>query len=107
MKWFRSVSSLQDFTPIPALHGEDADIDILFLQNKMRYLNPVDDPWFSAHKEVDMGNGITEYEADHSVSPLACHSQHQFCSKSSFRILCHDTPILRALFFALLFTRGW
>ncbi|KAK0509919.1 hypothetical protein JMJ35_007313 [Cladonia borealis] len=79
-----SASSIQDFTPIEAFNPANADIDILFLLNRMEYLNPVDDPWFAAHvsynERYDTNFEYPPYVADRAVSPLGCTTSHQFCN---------------------------
>ena len=75
------MSSFGDFTPIPALHPQDGDIDILFLQTNLQYLNPVDDPWFAAHKQiVPDGANVPFYLPDNEPSNVGCVNQHQFCN---------------------------
>ena len=50
----------------------------------MQYLNPVDDPWFSAHvpynTRYDEDFEVPTYVADRLVSPLGCTTSHQFCN---------------------------
>lgn len=44
------------------------------------FYSPVDDPWFSAHREVPADEyWPVMYKADTDFSPLGCKSQHQFC----------------------------
>ena len=47
----------------------------------MAYLNPIDDPWFSAHVKTYEGTStVPVYVADRPVSPLGCTTSHQFCN---------------------------
>ena len=47
----------------------------------MEYLNPIDDPWFSAHvKKYEGASTVPIYVADRPVSPLGCKTSHQFCN---------------------------
>lgn len=48
----------------------------------MIYLNPVDDPWFSAHvpDNDSIPYTVPTYVADRLVSPLGCTTSHQFCN---------------------------
>ena len=69
--------------PIDAFHNDavgEGDIDILFLQSNVGYLEPVDDPWFSAHEYDDVNKW---YTADQNPSPLGCVTQHQFCNDAT------------------------
>jgi hypothetical protein len=81
------------WTPIPSLDRTDADVSLFFLAaNKMSYLAPVDDPWFSAHK----GYNITQYThnrtnssivgywyTDYYVRVIACADQYRICNPST------------------------
>ncbi|KAB2568801.1 hypothetical protein DBV05_g12525, partial [Lasiodiplodia theobromae] len=61
--------------PIPQLRNNASDTVILFLSaNYVNFGAPVDDPWYSAHRELS--NVIY---ADQASSPLACKIQQQFC----------------------------
>ena len=47
----------------------------------MAYLNPIDDPWFSAHvKRYEGPSTVPTYTADRPISPLGCTTSHQFCN---------------------------
>jgi hypothetical protein len=69
--------------PIESLERQDADVSIHFIAfNGVRFLQPCDDPVFSAHYPMDTTNASlpTGYEADKVVSVLACAEQHQICN---------------------------
>ena len=46
----------------------------------MTYLDPIDDPWFSAHTHLELPGSHQAYVADNNPSPLGCINQHQFCN---------------------------
>ena len=63
------------------MHPENGDVDVLFLQTELVYLNPVDDPWFAAHTEiVPKGADAPFYMTDNNPSNIGCINQHQFCN---------------------------
>ena len=46
----------------------------------VEYQTPINDPWFSAHQQVQNDtDGLPVYNADNNPSPLACKTQHQYC----------------------------
>ena len=62
------------------MHRDDADLILVFLTASVAYEKPVDDPWFSAHKEVviyDVATteNITEYHPDSPFRALGCTVQ--------------------------------
>ncbi|KAF2003590.1 hypothetical protein P154DRAFT_486179 [Amniculicola lignicola CBS 123094] len=72
--------------PIPELRRIDADVQIFFLSAPgIRFTAPVNDPWFSAHKnasELYVTHNTTRptWTADVPVSPMACTMQVQYCN---------------------------
>lgn len=79
-----------NLTMIPQLQRQDATTDIFFLSAKeMVFLQPVDDPWYSAHMPIDaifedassrpLNSGFT-YSKDEFMTVLACATSHQFCN---------------------------
>jgi hypothetical protein len=79
--------------PIDELRPADSDITMFFLsQNTMTYLEPVQDPWFSASwisgliesdNLVTSGTGINMYRSDFNVSALGCADQVRVCNPAS------------------------
>ncbi|KIV87726.1 hypothetical protein PV11_03252 [Exophiala sideris] len=78
--------STSDFEPIQELVQTAADLTLFFLSFTGMYLGPIDDPWFSAHKEQDFPHVPTfleqRYARDTAISTLACTEQHQFCTSN-------------------------
>jgi hypothetical protein len=75
------------FDPIPQLQRADADTILFFLTaHGVTYTNPVDDPWFSAHRKGPMfGNVVSNtwrpsYLQDEPAAVLGCTMQMQFCN---------------------------
>ena len=77
---------------------EDADVTLAFLSaNSIPFSSPVDDPWYSVHKDpfqalvnasaIGDGSGIaatgTIWFRDRPVSVLACTEQYQLCGTTS------------------------
>lgn len=66
---------------IPELSRKDGDVSILLVIKKMRYLTPVDDPLFSAHRRVDVlissltNTTRSEYTSDDMATGIACLAQ--------------------------------
>ncbi|KAF2743776.1 hypothetical protein M011DRAFT_450657 [Sporormia fimetaria CBS 119925] len=78
----REYSSL--LRPIPELTTHDADLFLVKVaQNRMRYLEPVEDPMFLAHRPMiplqNVPRNLTLYERDFPASITGCQAQHQFC----------------------------
>jgi hypothetical protein len=62
------------------LRRTDADIVLKFLASSVRYNRPVDDPLYSAHKEVifydySLGENTTLYAADSPLTAIGCSVQ--------------------------------
>ncbi|KAL9088457.1 MAG: hypothetical protein Q9165_006181 [Trypethelium subeluteriae] len=95
---FRTVwpnSTGWDFIPVPELGPEGVgkegiDIMLFFLSaNRLLFLQPVDDPWYSAHRgpidytltsDGTQGNVVSFWFADNPANVLGCTSQVQFCN---------------------------
>lgn len=78
---------MSGFSPIPELLQSEADLTIAFLSFSGKFLEPVDAPWFTAHRRVsDPASPLeilrTLYEPDWPINSLACTEQHQFCTDS-------------------------
>jgi hypothetical protein len=76
--------SVSDFEPTPEVAQDSADLILFFLSYTGKYLNPIDDPWFSAHRShrSDTLPPLMEtlYSRDSAISTLGCTEQHQFCT---------------------------
>ena len=75
------------FSPIKQLNKTQADVSLFFLTSLPYYLEPVDDPWFSAHINNTFTSdpptavsGLPYYTSDHYTSVLGCTEQHRFCN---------------------------
>lgn len=78
------------FKPITDFDRPDADLLLVFLSARgMYYVQPVDDPWFSAHVGDARGqlsgpalseNHFKGYLQDEPASPLGCALQAQVCN---------------------------
>ncbi|EKG10119.1 hypothetical protein MPH_12719 [Macrophomina phaseolina MS6] len=79
-----------DFVPVPALQQTDADLHLIFLSaNSIIFAQMVDDPWYSAHRNIsqiywsDIGQVEGEISAivqDDAASVLACTVKEQYCN---------------------------
>jgi hypothetical protein len=84
-------NNLGFWTPIRQFNRTDADVTLFFLSaNDIRYGTPIDDPLFSAHKNVsdfNVNNGSVYYfpswQTDNLVSILGCTDQYQFCNPTT------------------------
>lgn len=81
------ANTFSDFTPIEQLHRDDADVMLFFLSARgIVFAQPVDDPWFSAHREgpksrnVMSGVSSPTYLQDEPVQVLGCTYQMQYCN---------------------------
>lgn len=79
-----------DFLPIPELRLDSALIALIFLSAKgVRFLEPVDDDWYSAHLPGPPGwisNSNMQfplYYADHPANVLGCVTRRQICNPVS------------------------
>ncbi|KAF2108075.1 hypothetical protein BDV96DRAFT_606060 [Lophiotrema nucula] len=74
-------------TSLPRLQIDNADITLgLLARNSVQYLEPVDDPFFAAHKQFispSTDGNITYYLSDFPASAFACKEQYQFCSRQA------------------------
>lgn len=74
------------WSPIPELQREDADIYMMFLSAPgIRFTQPVDDPWFSAHTPASVlygedGTTRPSWVQDSPINVLACTYQIQYCN---------------------------
>lgn len=77
--------------PIPELKKPDADLALYFLSApQLLYPEPIDDPWFSAHRpgpQAVVSNGGPDhnsfratYAQDEPASCLGCTTQFQLCN---------------------------
>jgi hypothetical protein len=68
-----------DFRVIPELDRKDADVSLkLVTKNSLKYLRPVDDPLFSAHRAQNVtmqGGGMIQYLSDFPGSIIGCVQQ--------------------------------
>jgi hypothetical protein len=78
--------SFGDFEPIPELAQTKADLTMFFLSFTGMYLKPIEDPWFSAHREAKFSNPNiflqSRFSRDAAISSLGCTEQHRFCSSN-------------------------
>lgn len=69
------------------LNRTDADVTLILLnQNSIRYNDPVDDPFFSAHiyNNASAGNiHLDWYESDYYTTAIGCVDQAQICDPSA------------------------
>lgn len=75
------------WSPIDALESDDADVHLLFMSApELHYAEPVDDPWFSAHKNAsDLNDQQTRskfsaWVQDEPVGVMGCTHQFQYCN---------------------------
>ncbi|KAF2734239.1 hypothetical protein EJ04DRAFT_466936 [Polyplosphaeria fusca] len=74
------------FEPIEQLRRPDVELSLFFLSsNNIAYAEPVDDPWFAAHKEARTA-GV--YVQDEPVRVLGCASQVQYCDANTQNRRC-------------------
>ncbi|KAL9618487.1 MAG: hypothetical protein Q9160_006806 [Pyrenula sp. 1 TL-2023] len=82
-----------EWMPIPELLVRDGDVNIIFLSaNDIRFLNRVEDPWYSAtnllHEYDQYNSSISphkDFQAFHRDDParsLGCIERYQFCNPS-------------------------
>lgn len=76
-----------NWAPIDALKLEDADVHLLFMSApQLHYAGPVDDPWFSAHRNASELNFVktkAKFDAwlqDEPAGVMACTQQVQYCN---------------------------
>jgi hypothetical protein len=68
------------FIPLDGLRRNDTDVVLKFLASAIHYISPVDDPWFSAHREIidydaATGKNMTHYTADNPFTAMGCNVQ--------------------------------
>ncbi|KAL9625615.1 MAG: hypothetical protein Q9160_000328 [Pyrenula sp. 1 TL-2023] len=86
---FQSVNwTASDFTPIDDIAIANADTNLLFLQNRVKYPVPVVDPWFNALIAERTSDGFPSVSSEYlysSGSPvlvLGCTEQYAICGIS-------------------------
>lgn len=68
------------WSPIEDLSVDNADLGLIFIApNSIRYVNPVDDPVFSAHYEIPLSGGGTYFEADEYNAVIGCTDTYRIC----------------------------
>ncbi|KAF2871857.1 hypothetical protein BDV95DRAFT_594151 [Massariosphaeria phaeospora] len=75
--WTYVFTDENDFVPIPDLKRHDADVTLRFiLKNSIMFMQPVDDPMYSAHREVKLldtqGENNTRFISDFPGSHQMC-----------------------------------
>src|SRR5262245_23183337 len=76
------------FDPIPQLQRTDADTMLFFLTaHGIIFTKPVDDPWFSAHRDGTQHGNIrnssqrfSSWLQDEPLAVMGCAMQMQFCN---------------------------
>jgi hypothetical protein len=73
-----------NFTPIPALARNDADVNLLFLLNNIVYSRQLNDAVFPAPNAVNVSAPMTStlFTSNVSVSALGCIEQYQLCGSN-------------------------
>jgi hypothetical protein len=81
------LSGTNEWSPIPALRLVDSDVHLAFLSApEIHFSTPVNDPWFSAHKNAsEINNQATKekfvaYLQDEPLGVMACTQQVQYCN---------------------------
>jgi hypothetical protein len=74
---------MTNLTAIDGLRQENADLGISYLGNGVKFVKPVDDPWFLARKEVPgfsaaTGNTTTWFHADSQGRAMGCTYEVSF-----------------------------
>ena len=92
---YQNTSSPATWIPIPDFARKDADVSVFFLhQNSVMYPEPVDDPFFAAHRERD---GVFEqiyYTADNLTTVMACVEQAQLRNPNTGATTIESAPFL-------------
>jgi hypothetical protein len=73
------------FLPIDLLNLTNSDTILAFLSFSRAYQAPVNDPWFSAHRNATLYQSAsnltkTVYTRDRSIGTVGCTEAHQFCA---------------------------
>lgn len=74
------------------------------MPNAVRYNNPVDDPLYSAHKQVTVSvrNGSrTRYEPDHPIKGVSCLQQVRILRKASLSCTANATQSISTVMLAM------
>lgn len=78
------IPSQGDFVPVPELRQDTSDLVLLFLSYAGRYLEPIEDPWFSATRFHSVDNEYplvrSQYSRDSPIGTVGCTEQHKFCT---------------------------
>ena len=81
------LPGVNEYYPIAALRRVDADVHLAFLSApEIHFATPVNDPWFSAHKNAsEISNQKTKekfvaYLQDEPLGVMACTQQVQYCN---------------------------
>ncbi|KAB2107082.1 hypothetical protein AG0111_0g5246 [Alternaria gaisen] len=89
--WYRSPVNrvpqgwfpLESFFPLQMNDGPDGDLILKpFMQNRLMFATPTDDPLYSSHKNIsswDLGQEVTNYASDDPVKGVACTQHFQYC----------------------------
>jgi hypothetical protein len=73
--------SQSSFIPIPELNRTDADVTVLFLNNKVAYTGEVTDEWFRASAQIKGMARLPEaWYSIRTLSGVGCTEQLQFCN---------------------------
>ena len=83
-----STVALSSFQAIPQLSRPDADLVLVFMSKNTGFMQPVDDPWFTATVpqvitlELQGGalHNMTTYYADDPVSVMGCQERYYWCN---------------------------
>ncbi|KAF2120689.1 hypothetical protein BDV96DRAFT_641351 [Lophiotrema nucula] len=71
------------FSPIPALASDTSDLNLISLQTRVLYRDPVHDPWFSAENCTTQDLNFYEStfcQASKGLTFLACQERYEICS---------------------------
>ena len=73
-----ALRELSSFSPIAELKSNDSDLFLTFIMMRnMNYLEPVEDPLFSAHRKTQLqftdNSTRVVYTADQPVAVYGCH----------------------------------
>ncbi|KAF2138368.1 uncharacterized protein K452DRAFT_256590 [Aplosporella prunicola CBS 121167] len=68
-----------NWLPLPELRHSDANTFLVAIEpHTVQFVQPVDDPVFSAHRRSTFSTGT--YLADYTEGVVACRTQHQMCA---------------------------
>jgi hypothetical protein len=76
--------NITQWNPIYPFNRTDGEVTLMMLNpNGVKYTAPVDDPWFSAHNQVNITTqtvSMTVWMPDYLVNMLGCIDQYQICN---------------------------